>query len=249
MKVSWLIIPLILLWGCATTEDVSYVQHRLFLVEEKVENLAKRDDAFSRELRQTRADLETDMEALKGEIRALREDLKEKGQLLEELYKRMEGLEKEIASLKPTVTVSPLPKPSPPPPSPPPSTPEELYYRAYGAFKDKEYPAAEALFKEFLAKYPEHELADNAQFWLGECYYAQGDYERAILEYEKVLSRYPKGDKVPSALLKEGLSFLAIGDKVNGTFLLEKLLKEHPATLQASIARRKLEQLKGSQRR
>ena len=83
---------------------------------------------------------------------------------------------------------------------------------------------------------------------MGECYYAQKDYEKAILAYEKVLTHYPKGDKVPSALLKEGLAFLEIGDKINGVFLLEKVLKEYPATLQAEIAKRKLDLIKSKGR-
>jgi len=236
------IIPLLLFLGCATTEDVSYLQHRLYLLEERVVELSKADKALSENLKRSKADLETDLEALRGEVRALKDDLQEKGELLERLLTKLEDLEGKISALQKR------PPPAPAPPPPPPTTPEELYHRAYEAFKAKDYPRASSLFQEFLTKYPSHELADNAHFWLGECYYAQKDYEKAILAYEKVLTHYPKGDKVPSALLKEGLAFLEIGDKINGVFLLEKVLKEYPATLQAEIAKRKLDLIKSKGR-
>jgi len=124
-------------------------------------------------------------------------------------------------------------------------TEEELAYdSAYDAFKEEKYDEAREGFQKFLAKYPNAEYSDSAQFWIGESYYFQRKYEQAILEYEKVIKNYPQGNKVPSALLKQGFAFLNIGDKSSAKLLLEQVVKEYPATNQARMARAKLDEIK-----
>ena len=95
-------------------------------------------------------------------------------------------------------------------------------------------------FQNFLKQYPDTEYSDNAQFWIGECYYFEKNYEKAILEYDKVAKNYPDGDRVPYALLKQGLSFLNLGDKTGARLLLQQVIKDYPNTNQAKIARAKL---------
>ena len=53
-----------------------------------------------------------------------------------------------------------------------------------------------------IQNHPKSSNADNAQFWIGETYYKEKWYEKAILEYQKVIEKYPSGNKAPAALLK-----------------------------------------------
>ena len=121
---------------------------------------------------------------------------------------------------------------------------ETLYAAAYQTFKDSHYDKSRTEFKNFLAAYPNTEYAGNAQFWIGECYFFEKNYEQAILEYEKVAKNYPKGDKVPYALLKQGLSFLNLNDKTSAKLILQQVIKDFPNTTQARIARGKLQEIK-----
>jgi tol-pal system protein YbgF len=121
---------------------------------------------------------------------------------------------------------------------------ETMYAAAYQTFKDGHYDKSRTEFKNFLATYPDTEYAGNAQFWIGECYFFEKNYEQAILEYEKVAKNYPKGNKVPYALLKQGLSFLNLGDKTSAKLLLQQVIKDYPNTNQARIARSKLQEIK-----
>ena len=121
---------------------------------------------------------------------------------------------------------------------------ETLYAAAYQEFKDAHYDKSRTEFKNFLAAYPNTEYAGNAQFWIGECYFFEKNYEQAILEYEKVAKNYPKGDKVPYALLKQGLSFLNLKDKTSAKLILQQVIKDFPNTNQARIARGKLQEIK-----
>jgi tol-pal system protein YbgF len=117
---------------------------------------------------------------------------------------------------------------------------EEYYDSALQLFRTGQYDAAREEFESYLQKYPKSNLTDNAQFWLGECYYAEKRYGEAIAAYEKMIKEYPESDKVSSAMLKQGMAFLELGDSTAGKILLKKVVKEYPNSNQAKIARSKL---------
>ena len=71
---------------------------------------------------------------------------------------------------------------------------------------DKQYAHALDAFAAFLVKWPDHPNADNATYWRGECYFAQGEYARAAEQFEGAIARFPLGNKVPDALLKLGMT-------------------------------------------
>lgn len=121
---------------------------------------------------------------------------------------------------------------------------EALYTAAYELFKEAKYEKSREAFESFLKQYPDTEFSDNAQFWVGECYYFEKKYEKAIVEYEKVVKNFPDGNRVPYALLKQGLSFMNLGDNVSSRLLLQQVIKDYPNTSQARIARAKLIEIK-----
>ena len=121
---------------------------------------------------------------------------------------------------------------------------EKAYSAAYQIFREGNYDKARTEFQNYLSAYPDSEYSDNAQFWVGECYFFEQKYEAAILEYEKVTKNYPNGNKVPYALLKQGMSFLKLGDKTSAKLLLQQVIKNYPNTSQARIARSSLQEIK-----
>ncbi len=120
----------------------------------------------------------------------------------------------------------------------------DLYKDAYETYQKGDFEGARRKFEAFLKQYPNTELSDNAQFWIGETYYGKKDYEKAILEYEKAIAKYPEGDKVPAALLKQALAFLELGDKTNARNLLKRVMERYPQTEQADMAKKRLEAIK-----
>jgi tol-pal system protein YbgF len=250
MKVRHVVVavfPLILflLVGCVTTRDVAYLQGQVDDLQRKVDILRGR---VSTEMQQNWVDYETTIEELQQEIKILRANIEEDRQLLNKIADDVAEMKKDYeAKMIPPdsqpgdiagVTTTPVSPPSPE--DEPKLDVEGAYQKAYDTFKTGDYPGALRLFDAFLRAYPESEYADNARYWIGECYYKQEDYERAILEYEKVLQQYPKGDKVPHALLKQGFAFLNLGDRVDAKLLFQKVIKEYPQSPQAEIAARKL---------
>ncbi len=120
---------------------------------------------------------------------------------------------------------------------------EEIYRQAKQAFDQGDSDSARSKFQELIERHPKSERADNAQFWIGEIYYREKWYEKAILEYQKVIENYPNGNKVPAALLKQGFAFLNLGDKANSRLILQELIKKYPKTNEAKIAKDKLKDL------
>lgn len=121
---------------------------------------------------------------------------------------------------------------------------DELYASASQAYNKGNYSTAREKFQELMAKYPESDKKDNCQFWIGESFYQEKWYEKAILEYQKVIEKYPKGNKIQAALLKQGLSFYNIGDKQNATLVLNELIQKHPKSNEAKVAAKKLKGFK-----
>jgi tol-pal system protein YbgF len=121
---------------------------------------------------------------------------------------------------------------------------DDEYRSAKQAYDKGDFNAAREGFQNFLKEFPKSKNADNAQFWIGETYYREKWYEKAILEYQKVIEKYPKGNKVTASLLKQGFAFFNLGDKSNARLILSELIKKYPKSNEAKIAERKLKGFK-----
>ncbi len=150
---------------------------------------------------------------------------------LDDLDKRLLPLEKGALSAK--VKASTIPR----------EKPETLYNSSLLLLKDKAFEKSLASFTRFIELFPDHGLTDNAQYWIGEIFYAQGDWERAVLEFDTVIKKYPKGDKVPASLLKEGLAFHRIGAIKEARLLLERVTADYPKSSEAKLAGEKLKKM------
>ncbi|MFH1673230.1 MAG: tol-pal system protein YbgF [Pseudomonadota bacterium] len=122
-------------------------------------------------------------------------------------------------------------------------SPSDAYKSAYAAYQKGLYEEAIALFNGFVEKYPEHDLADNSQYWIGECYYAIKDYQSALQAFKKVIEKYPDGNKMPDALLKTGYSSLALKDYQNARVYLARVVKDYPFSTAAQNAEIKLKKI------
>jgi tol-pal system protein YbgF len=121
-----------------------------------------------------------------------------------------------------------------------PETPEALYRAAYEDYMRGNYELALQGFQEYVKRYPDTDLTDNAHYWIGECYDALGRLDEALAAFSTVLEKYPASDKAAAAQLKKGLVFLKKGDKGQGVINLQYVVYEHPGTKEADLAREKL---------
>jgi len=117
------------------------------------------------------------------------------------------------------------------------------YELGWQAMEKRDYRVAISRFKEFLKKHPKSNLADNAQYWIGESHYGLREFDQAIIEFDAVRRRYPQGEKVPAALLKQGYAFAELGEKVNARLLLQEVMEKFPETPEAAKANMRLKSL------
>jgi tol-pal system protein YbgF len=117
------------------------------------------------------------------------------------------------------------------------------YDVAWRAMERKDYKFAIARFKDFLKKHAKSRLADNAQYWIGECHYALREFDIAIVEFDAVRRKYPQSDKVAAALLKQGFAFAELGEKVNARLILQEVAEKYPQSQEATRAKARLKTL------
>ena len=117
---------------------------------------------------------------------------------------------------------------TPPTASVPPKTPREQYARAFSLLEKRNYEEAGAGFSEFLKSSPGDPLADNARYWLGETYYARGEYARSAEIFLDGYEKNKTGPKAPDTLLKLGLSLAALDKKKEACASFRELNRAFP---------------------
>jgi tol-pal system protein YbgF len=145
-------------------------------------------------------------------------------------------------------TEKPLPvQPAKTTPAPAQNTDAEAkaaYEKARKSYESRNLDTAIQQFRELLRRFPGHDLCGNAQYWIGEAYYAAEEYPKAINELNKVVESYPASSKAPDALLKIGLSYLKLDNKQQAKTELEKIRRLYPDYERQSLADKYLNSLK-----
>lgn len=113
----------------------------------------------------------------------------------------------------------------------------QAYDQAFAYLQQSNYPQAQSAFSNFLKTYPTHPLAANAQYWLGETYFAQNQYDVAAKTFAKAFQDHPQGQKSPDALLKLALTLEKMNKKNDACLTLGELTKRFPSGPAAVLRR------------
>jgi tol-pal system protein YbgF len=159
---------------------------------------------------------------------------------MKEIEKRLAVLEERIGKLAAAPAAVPVAPESPREWK----SPEEMYEVAVGLVKGGNPKKGRETLSDFASRYPDHKLIPNALYWKGEAFYAEKDFENAILTFQDVVDRYPRGEKAPDAMYKQGLSFLALKDSKNARILLDLVQKKYPKSKAAEMAKKKLKEIR-----
>ena len=164
---------------------------------------------------------------------------------MKEIETRLAALEERIGKLAAAPAAVPAPVAAPAPESPREwKSPEEMYEVAVGQVKGGNPKKGRETLSDFAAKYPGHKLIPNALYWKGEAFYAEKDFDNAILTFQDVVDKYPRGEKAPDAMYKQGLSFLSLKDTKNARVLLDLVQKKYPKSKAAEMAKKKLKEIR-----
>ncbi len=118
--------------------------------------------------------------------------------------------------------------------------PNQLYDQATQDLTQGRYALALQGFRDFVRRFPAAELSDNAQYGVGECFFAQSRFDSAAVEYARVETGWAQGDRVPAALYKLALSRERLGVTEAAKKTFEDLVKRFPNSGEAQLARERL---------
>jgi tol-pal system protein YbgF len=250
--------------GCASQSDIRILEDRVIALERRNLELQQKAEEASA-IRNQSASLHAATDEVRNEIRTLNGKIEETRHQLAEASRQSDDLNRRVARIEERLELPVLdpvadapasravppageaPASTVPPPAPGtavgPVSENELYALAKQAFDRGAYQEARDGFQKLLLEYPDAKHADSAQFWVGETFYRQKEYEQAILEYQTVIEKYPAGNKVRAALLKQGFAFVGIGDRANARLILQELIEKYPNSSEAKIARQKISAL------
>lgn len=114
-----------------------------------------------------------------------------------------------------------------------------LYEAGIAHLEARDLDAAAADFKKLLQRYSDHDLADNALYWLAETAYTAGNYAQANTWFQDVILRYPEGNKMPDAMLKSALCYARLGDTSYAVQMLTEVEALFASAPVAEVARQR----------
>jgi tol-pal system protein YbgF len=238
-------------------------------IGDTLKQLSTRLDDQTNVSRKAFADQKLVVDQLGGDLRVVRERVDETNVRITSLSQEVEALRLAIPQgmpvpaftdpaapipmgapgAPPPATGSPgTPAPTPAPTAPPPTTtpgisPQRLYDTAWTDYTAGQWTLCIEGFSTYLRSFPRSEAADDAQFYIGECYFADGKYSEAMDAYNRVVANYPRGDKVPDAYYKRGMTFERLGQLDRAKESWETLLKTFPDNELARLGKQNLDRL------
>ncbi len=175
--------------------------------------------------------------------------------VVRELEEKLSGELMELIAKKPEVPVRPAPEPAPE------RAPEgaqevvqgggassrelEAYRSARAAWSEGDAEVCIDRFRNFLQTYASSTYAENASYWMADCYFKRGDYKTAVLRFDDVVARYPTGERAPDALYRQGEALLHLGPGYGRAAgkAFERVIQEYPDSARTPEAKKQLELL------
>lgn len=216
---SLIFFSALLFGGCVWWSDIRLFKEKLDSIEKKEAKIDSIQRHQAQLLLETRADLYARLDRLDENMAVLQSRL-------QDTESRLTSLSQKLEVFKPADQTS------------------ELYNTAYLDMVRGDYDVALDGFKNYVQLFPSSSLSDNAQYWMGECYYALGKTSEALDAFQKVIDNYPEENKVPSALYKLAIIYQKEGNLPKSKELLQKIIKSHPNSTEAKLAKDKLSSLK-----
>ena len=121
-----------------------------------------------------------------------------------------------------------------------PPAPKELYSQAYADYARGNYDLAIQEFQEFLKHYPNTDISDNAQYWVGKCLYGKQKFSDAVEAWNILLRDFPASDKLPDARVDKGLALEKLGRRSQALQEYRYVVDRYPNSPAARVARDKL---------
>ena len=191
-------------------------------------------------------DASSKVDQISGQVQSLHDAVDELKARLAKVSKQLDDIQAAQQNISNPASGQPASAPGTSPTAAQAPPAEELYNDALRDYNAGKNDLAAQEFAQYVQVYGNTDLAGNAQFYLGEIQYRQGNLASAIASYNKVLDQYPGGNKSAAAQLKKGYALLDLGQKSQGVAELRSLIGRYPKSPEAVQARERLSKLRVS---
>jgi tol-pal system protein YbgF len=226
-------------------ERMGVLQH---LIEQSTDNANKVNASINNlqnSLQTQGGDTGTRIDQISAQVQSMHDSVDELKARLAKVSKQLDDMVASQQNLN-AVPAGGAPSPTGQPQSQAAPPPEVLYNNALRDYNAGKYDLAQGQFNDYLKYYGTTELAGNAQYYVADIEYRQGNFEAAVRDYDKVLEQYPGGNKAAAAQLKKGYALVELGQKNEGIRELNSLISRFPRSMEATQARERLKTLQAS---
>jgi tol-pal system protein YbgF len=247
-------------------EQNQRLQLALVALADTLKTVTTRLDEQAGASRKGFADQKLLVENVAGDLRVLREKLDETNVRLTSLSQDVDGLRDSMPQLTAQPSVVPgAADPNAPPTAPGATgqtaltgtaqapapagagatgtTPRRLYETAYADYTAGQWSLAVQGFETYLKTYPKSDLADDAQYYIGESYSGDSRFREAVAAYERVVRDYPQSDILPEAYYKIGITYERLGQPDKAREAYDHAVKTFPDTDAGRLAKQRLDGL------
>lgn len=223
--------------GCGVYREYVRRGELLDSISIRIKRVEREQRNQKESLAQLRAECLTSIEKVANRIDEVDAEVIDLGERLDKIGRRVGAWRGELGSeptappetavFKPDTTISGIDA-------------DRLYNTAYLDFTKGDYQVAITGFRRFLRLFPSSEMADNAQYWIGECFYSLNQLDSAEVEFKKVINSYPDGNKVPDAIYKLGLIYQLQGKTASARRQFNEVINKYPKSPAAKLAEERL---------
>lgn len=235
-------------------EQTTRLQLAMASVDEALRRIASKMDDRAEATRRAFADQQLAVKAMADGVRILRERFDDTNVRISSLSQEIEALRVAIPPPPPAyarletdpetgLPIDADPAAAPTSPAAPGVSPQRMYDTAWADYTNGQWSLAIQGFEAYIKTFPRSELADDAQFYIGQTHYADGSFRDAVDALEQVLLNYPDGDVVPDASYKRGLALDRLGETDRARQAFELVVKNYPDSTMATLAQQALDRL------
>jgi tol-pal system protein YbgF len=200
-------------------------------------------DAISHSLQASTTDQGSKVDQVSAQVQALHDSVDELKARLAKVSKQLDDMAAAQQNLQSNPSPGGQPGTPQQPQGPQAPPPDVLYNNALSDYNSAKYNLASQEFGDYIKYYGNTDLAGNAQYYLADIEYRQGNYQQAVTDYDKVIEEYPSGNKAASAQLKKAYALLNLNQRDAGVRELRSLVARYPKSLEAQQARDRLRSL------
>ena len=223
-----------------------------------LQTLLTRLDSQDEASRRAFADQKLLVDNLAGGVRIVREKVDETNVRVSSLSQEVEAIRLSLTKLRaprltqlavdpetglPTESAVAIQRPAGAAPVDPAVSPQRMFDTAWGDYATGQWALSIQGFEAYISAFPRSELSDDAQFWIGDNHFSNGQFREALGAYEQVIASYPDGDKVAESLYKRGLTLGRLAEPELARQAFEQVVRNHPDNNMANLAQQALVRL------